>query len=403
MKVLLLTPYSPLTQHDHAANDLMRPLVNALAGFSEVHVYAPGQRNGTLDQWKVDGVTYHAGSAVRRTQLDRISPYPYAGRGSWSRQSTREALAVARTLRPDILHAEYNQTAEALLRCDKHVRHTLMRTSITLHDLSWGTAERSLLSHNMIRKWMQEIERVKMRRTRSAILTNVDAALVYSKRDKEKLSDAAGIVEVVPVGVEPPRTRWIGDRPHTAVFGGAMWRAENEVAAVFLAREVMPLVRQVLPTAELRVFGARPTALVRALDGANGVTVVGQVDDYDDEFLHAAVSLAPSMVDAGVFLKAIRPMAMGCPVILNSASASPIAGLVPGLHALVGDGAQSIANHIVTTMQNTEQARQLGGAAMDLAREHYSWERTANAYMEVFRRMLQGQSPFRGADSRPAT
>lgn len=384
MKVLLITPYSPLLQHDHAANDIALPLVKALAPFMDLHVYAPDQSNGALTSWRADGVTYHAGSPVRRTQLDRLGTYPYAARGSWSRRATKEVRAIIRELRPDVLHAEYSQAAEPLLR-----RARLPRTSITLHDLPGEVAVQPRSETSLIRYWLQQLDRVKTRHAKNAIVSKIDALFVRSEHDRGKISDARGIVEIAPVGLNSPAVGWLGDRAHVAAFGGAMWRWENEFTAMYLAREVMPLVRESVPDAELRIFGARPTAAVCELDAEAGMTVVGEVADYDDEFRRAGVTLAPAMVDAGLLMKSIRAMAMGCPVVLNSASAHPIVGLTPGEHALVGDSPGELADCVVELMQNRARARQLGQLAMGLVRPHFSWEHTVEIYRSVFGQLLR--------------
>lgn len=383
IKVLWITPYSPLLHHDHGANDLALPLIQTLAPYLELHVYAPGQQNGSLVSWHNDGVTYHAGSLVHQTRLDRVGRYPYAARESWSRQSTRETVALVRELHPDILHGEYFQAVEPLLRCAQQVP-----VSITMHDVieasvTTGTAISSR------RYWLERIERAKTQRTMSAVLAKMDALLVFSERDRRRVACARGIAEVTPVGIDLPSPGWLRDRPHVAVFGGAMWRRENEVSASYLAREVMPLVRQAIPDAELRIFGARPTSTVRALGDHAGVTVVGEVADYDDEFRRAAVTLAPMTVGGGLLLKAIRAMAIGCPVVLNSASAGPIAGLVPGVHAHVGDSPHEFAAHVVGTMQDKDRASQMGQAAMDLVRAQFNSDRTAEVYRRVFEQIIQ--------------
>lgn len=380
----MLTPYSPLLAHDHAANDIALPLVNALARSTDLHVYAPGQENGALRAWCVDGVTYHAGSPVRHRQLDRFERYPYAARSSWSRESTRESTAIAKLINPDILHAEYSQTAEPLLRTGQ-----LTPTSITLHDLPGEVALRPREELSALRYWLQRLERAKTVRLRDAILERIDALFVFSERDKAKAARPRGAVEVAPVGVSSPADGWVGDRRHTVAFGGAMWRLENEVTAVHLARDVMPLVRAQIPDSELRIFGARPGPEVRALESHAGVTVVGEVDDYDAEFRHAAVTLAPAMVDAGILMKAVRAMAMGCPVVLNPASADPIVGLNNGEHALIGDGPGEIARHVVELMNNREYAGSLGQSAKGLVRAHFSWQRTVEVYLRVWDQLLR--------------
>jgi glycosyltransferase involved in cell wall biosynthesis len=380
----MVTPYSPLLPHDHAANDIALPLVNALAQFTDLHVYAPGQQNGALTTWRADGVTYYAGSPVRHRQIDRFERYPYAARGSWSRESTRESTAIAKLINPDILHAEYAQTAEPLLRAGE-----LTPTSITLHDLPGEVALRPRGELSTLRYWSQRLERAKTVRLRNAIMNQIDALFVFNERDKGKAARPRGFVEVAPIGVSPPADGWVGDRRNTVAFGGAMWRLENEVTAVHLARGVMPLVREQIPDAELRIFGARPGPEVCALGATPGVTVVGEVDDYDAEFCHAAVTLATTMVDAGILMKAVRAMAMGCPVVLNSASAGPIVRLRNGEHALVGDSPSELAGHVVELMRDRERAGDLGRAAKDLVCSQFSWERTVEVYLRAWGQLLR--------------
>lgn len=383
MKVLLVTPYSPLVQHDHAANDIALPLVQALAPHMDLHVYAPGQQNGSLSNWQAHGLTFHAGSPVNLSQLDRLGAYPYVARGSWARQSTREVVAIVHKLKPDVLHAEYAQAVEPLLRCRR-----LVRTSITLHDLPGEIADSERTGVVDVRYLVQRLERIKMRGLKTNILHKVDALFVRSERDRDKIPAARGSVDIAPVGLNAPATGWVGDNPHVAAFGGAMWRAENVDTASYLARDVMPLVRERVSDAQLRIFGARPTSDVRALAAEPGVTVVGEVADYDEEFRRAGVALAPAMVEAGLLMKAIRAMAMGCPVVLNPASADPIVGLENDVHALVGDSSEEIARHVATLMEDRETAVRLGQAGMELVRPHFSWERTVEIYLEVFRRLL---------------
>ncbi|OBJ36181.1 hypothetical protein A5630_07225 [Mycolicibacterium mucogenicum] len=388
MKVLLITPYSPLRHHDHAANDVMRPLVEALGQAMDLHVYAPGQRNGGLASWRINDVTYHAGADVLRRQSDRLDMYSYAARGSWSRQSTREVLTIARAVKPDIVHAEYAQAAEPLFRVRR--AGLPIRTSIMLHDLPGEWADASADSEGWLRTSLGRLERAKTNNLKRLVLTAIDALLVFSERDREKLRNASGIVAVTQIGFTPGECSWVGDAPQVAAFGGALWRLENELTAIHLAREVLPLVRTRLPQAQLRIFGARPSAQVSALSDEPGVTVVGEVADYDDEFRHAAVTLAPAMVDAGVLMKALRAMSIGCPVVLNSVSAGPIVGLKNGIHALVGDGPAELADQIAAAMQDRVRAQRIGSAARELVRNQYSWDRTVQIYARVFDHLLHG-------------
>ena len=383
MKVLLITPYSPLAKHDHAANDIALPLVKALAPLMELHVYAPGQNFRNRSYWENEGVTFHSGLQFHRGQSDRLDTYPYSFRGSWSRYSTQETMALMNKIQPEILHAEYVQATEPLFSCAMNTK-----TSVTLHDATVVLPRSTGVGPIHPRQILRALENAKIKRTMSKVLKDVDLLFVRSDREKQKVLNASGNVEVATVGLESPNYGWTGDRLNTASFGGALWRVENELIAVYLARTIMPLVRQKIPSAELRIFGARPTTAVRELEHLNGVKVVGEVDDYEEEFCRSAVTLAPSLVDAGLLMKAIRAMSVGAPIVLNMSSAEPIAGLIPGVHALVADDPDEYAAHVVKLMQDKENARELGRNASDLVRQNFNWKQTANAYHRSFERLL---------------
>ncbi|GAA2411588.1 glycosyltransferase family 4 protein [Mycolicibacterium llatzerense] len=384
MKILLVTPYSPLARHDHAANDLAMPLVEALAPHIDLHVYAPGQRNGHLRDWQIDGVTFHAGSPVRLSRRNRLGVYPYGARASWSAQSTKETVALARRLRPDIVHAEYWAAVEPLFKL-----HREMPTSLAPHDVPDDGMTIPPAGQSLYQRCLDRHELAKRRRVARALTTKIDSLLLFSEGDRNKLEGSQCLINVAPPGLTPPTTSWSGGEAHVAAFGGAMWRLENESTAIHLARDIMPLVRDSVPDAQLRIFGARPTKTVRALGNQPGITVLGEVTDYDGQFCDAQVALAPSMTEAGILIKSMRAMAMGCPVVLNGASARPIVGLEPGVHALVGHTPREFADHVITLMSDASRAARIGQSARSFVLENYGWDRSVAAYLAAFHQLVR--------------
>lgn len=116
MRVLLLTPYAPDLSQPHAAADTIARLVPRLAEKTDLFVYSPqhrsataaasaGERNYTLVE-----STVQAGPG----RLDRFGRRPGWLRQAWPLRATREAVELISRLRPDVVHAEYLQSAEAL-------------------------------------------------------------------------------------------------------------------------------------------------------------------------------------------------------------------------------------------------------------------------------------------------
>lgn len=393
MRALLLTPFSPAGLHHHAANDLAQGLAEALGEEVDLHVFAPlapPTEHPTADRDSAPNRSFHlhSGSAVPYSPVDRFSTYPFAYRCAWGRSSTVEALQLVHSLRPSVVHGEYVQTSEALLE----LRGTPW--SVTLHDLPSLVGRQEVAAARGPRRLVQRLELVKVGLLERRLLASADGVVTLSERDSSLVSGRARRVRVARPGVDRPRTMWREARRDTApdpvlVFGGAMWRRANQLTASYLSEEVFPRVRAVVPQARLRIVGADPNPTVQQLGRRSGVEVTGHVADFDDEFLNAAVVLAPSMLDAGVLLKALRALAMGCPVVLNSKSAASIEGLKHGVHALIADDPDSMAAAITELLTDASLGARLGMAGSEFVLQGYTWSGYAGAYAEMMREIAR--------------
>ena len=109
------------------------------------------------------------------------------------------------------------------------------------------------------------------------------------------------------------------------VFTGAMDYPPNTDAALFLAREVLPMVRAEIPGAHLSIVGRDPVdELIRAGRDPN-VTVTGLVPDVRPYLTGAAVFAAPLRFGAGIQNKVLEALAMNLPTV---ASPNAAGGLV---------------------------------------------------------------------------
>jgi len=77
------------------------------------------------------------------------------------------------------------------------------------------------------------------------------------------------------------------------IFVGAMDYRANVEAVFEFVRNVWPKVRAAAPNASFAIVGSSPVARIRALDGVNGVTVTGRVDDVRPWLAQAKIAIAP--------------------------------------------------------------------------------------------------------------
>ena len=114
-----------------------------------------------------------------------------------------------------------------------------------------------------------------------------------------------------------------------AVFVGQLDYYPNSDAAVWFAREVLPLLRGRFPEVGFRIVGRNPPASVRALDRLPGVRVTGAVPDVRPYLKHAAAFVAPLRIARVIQNKVLEALAMGCPVLASDAVAATFGDRLP--------------------------------------------------------------------------
>lgn len=258
--------------------------------------------------------------------------------------------------------------------------------------LSLNIARRAELDRAMWRPlWRQEAAR--LRRAEETLLTRAGQGLVVSEADRQAMGGSERLF-VVPNGVDGARFAF-DPRPRAnadLVFTGNLGYFANADAAVWFARQVLPLVTRRLPGARFRLVGARPSRAVRALALLDGVSVVGEVPDMAEALHSARVAVVPLRTGSGQQSKMLEAMACGTPVVATSLAASGMEAR-GGEHLLVADGAEAMADAIVRLGEDGTLAARLSANARRLVEERYTWEQSVDRLEQVYARALaEGRS-----------
>lgn len=203
------------------------------------------------------------------------------------------------------------------------------------------------------------------------------ATMVVTAREQETLRSLtpSARIEVVPNGVDVVKLK----RPSPAqpsanvVFCGVMNYAPNEHAALWLGREIWPLVRASRPDATLTIVGSSPTAAVQALASTTaGIVVTGSVPDVRPFLWNAAVAAAPILTARGIQNKVLEAVAAGLPTVVtpNIAAALPDQ-IMPAV--VTASSAGELASAIVRLLALTPEARETMTAQADVA--SLAWDR----------------------------
>lgn len=126
---------------------------------------------------------------------------------------------------------------------------------------------------------------------------------------------------------------------------GNFAHAPNVDAALWLAREVMPLVWEAEPALPLVLAGSAMPGVVRGLAGPL-VEVLGHVAVTSELFGRVRLTVAPLRFGAGVKGKVLDSLAAGVPVAMTPVAAEG-AGLPDTVSAFVSGTAEGLAEHIL--------------------------------------------------------
>ena len=389
MRVLFVAPYVPSAIR-------VRPyqIIRALAGEGHsVHLVAlqpPEDGGAAADVLRETCASVDVFPISRaRTLLNGLAALPgrlpLQAAYSHHPELERHLAAIADPRAFDILHVEHLRGAVLAARITRLPRVFDAVDSITL---LFEQAAR--LAPGLGQRVMALADLRRTRRFEAKAPWDFDRTVVTSPLDREEFvrlagPEAAGRIVVVPNGADTRYFRPRGQPPtgELVLFSGKMSYHANAAAALFLARDVMPLVWKTCPDARLAIVGKGPSPKLLALATDPRVEVTGFVEDLRPWFARATVAVAPMLYSVGIQNKVLEAMASGIPVVTTSRTCGSLLA-EPGRDFLVGDSPAEIARHVVQVLVDARLRTSLANAGRRYVEEHHDWKVVVRGLTAVY-------------------
>ena len=188
-----------------------------------------------------------------------------------------------------------------------------------------------------------------------------------------------------------------GDRPrpannHEILFVAGFAHPPNVDAAAWLAREIMPLIRERIPDATLALVGANPSPAVRALAG-DWVEVAGRVseDELRARYARARIAMVPLRIGAGVKSKVVEALREGLPLVTTSVGAQGLPGLEQAVS--IADDPRGLADAAVKLILDDAAWREASARQIQYARQHFSRDAFRRSFLEAIGDRRAAASP----------
>ncbi len=378
MRILFIANITPWPAHGGVHLRILH-LLQQTAREHEValgcHVWNDADRAGVVELNR-QGIPTTGGTMWWASARHALPALRRALRGIPPESAQYQAAEIHALIRAgdyDVLHIEESILAPY---AESAPRDRGIRTVITLHNVHFVQGRRiARIEPSLLRRawawfnagWMQYYE--------PRMAATFDRVIAVSEEDRALLTQRVPAlrVDVVPNGVDTralvPLARNRG-RP-ALLFVGSMAYRPCVDGAVWLVREILPLLRRSHPDLDVWIVGKQPNAEVRALAGA-GVFVTGEVDDVRSYYGRSTLAVAPLRAGGGSRLKILEAMALGRCVVTTTIGAEGLR-VTPGTHLAVADDTAAFARAVAALLDDESGRDAMVGAARDLVEAEYDW------------------------------
>ena len=299
--------------------------------------------------------------------------------GYWDSVKARKVnKAFESKVQPDVL---YNQMVRTMV----YVARSKYPKVMDFQDALSMNTERRLDHAHFLWHYILHFEFKMLRSTEYNSFKIFDALTIISDADSDAIPHTRnGDIYITPNGVDFDFFKPIEcPKLYDVVFCGNMHYEPNVRAARYLASVVMPLVWKQMPEARLLLAGADPKKQVRELAN-DRVVVSGFVDDIRQSYASAKILAAPMLTGSGLQNKLLEAMSMRIPCVTTSIANDSLHAQA-GKEVLIGDTAESFADHIVSLLKDDQLRSSLAQNGHDFVLQNFSWEKAGLKLEEVLK------------------
>ncbi|MEO1039953.1 MAG: glycosyltransferase [Pseudomonadota bacterium] len=227
-----------------------------------------------------------------------------------------------------------------------------------------------------------------------AVMRAADLVLTHSTAERDILADALPGEPVMhlPLIHDPePTPADFAERAGIGFIGG-FGHPPNADAVDWFLTAVWPKVRAALPDARFVLAGSKMPDRYTALDGKDGIEVLGFVERLEDFFNRVRLTVAPLRFGAGAKGKVAASLAMAAPCVATPIAAEGM-GLEAGRDIAVAESAEALAEALVELYSDEARWRAMREAGLKFAE--------AQTSRAVVRRRMNEMLSALGLDAEP--
>jgi glycosyltransferase involved in cell wall biosynthesis len=160
--------------------------------------------------------------------------------------------------------------------------------------------------------------------------------------------------------------------PRTLVFTGTMDYRPNVDAVLWFAREVYPLIQELVPDVRFYIVGRQPHPRLNALREQRGIVITGGVPDTRPYIAGAEVYVIPLLSGGGTRFKVLEAMTLRRPIVSTTMGCDGFP-VTSGREVILADEAEDFARAVTGLLEDADERERLARAGLAFASAHYDW------------------------------
>lgn len=218
-------------------------------------------------------------------------------------------------------------------------------------------------------KYIKDTNRTKRREIEA--YSKADIVITVTNEDSEELYKEIPSAEIVIIPTIHSCPPLIEKNPklHSLIFVAGFMHEPNVDAAMYLVKDIFPLILQVVPDVTLKLVGDSPPECVRQLS-SDSIEVTGFVQSTAPYLEQSAVSVAPLRYGAGIKGKIGEAMAHGVPVVTTPIGAEGYGINMQNL--LIAQDNEQFAEYVVRLFNDNDLYEQIRKNGWQLVYDEYS-------------------------------
>ena len=279
---------------------------------------------------------------------------------------------------PDVIIVNHVRTAWVLSHLDSDA------PSVYIAHNCESVAYESIghIHNNSLKGTISLAESKKIARMEKDILKHAHCCITLTSEDLKRMQQLEPdcLFKVIPPGVDLPALNEKKEELSLLLVGSYRWEPKKQ-NAIWLAKEVMPLITKRHPDIVLNIVGAAANSLRSEVNHSN-VKFHSDVASTEPYFNTNCIFLVPERQEGGIKIKTLEAASYGLPIVSTLAGIEGT-GLVHGQSCMIANSKEEFAVSIDQLLRDEKKRIKLGEHARDQVAEHFNWAKVEEEYEQL--------------------